>query len=64
MNHTLRLAYVADDTALWSRKSDLAHGLFEEEAIFGHLHSPGIGANHLQFVLVENAALGKLDGNV
>ena len=32
MNHKLRLAYVADDLALRGRQTDLAHGLFEEEA--------------------------------
>ena len=64
MNHALRLAYVADDLALRGRQTDLAHGLFEEEAIFGHFHSPGFRADHLHFVFVENAALRKFHGNV
>src|SRR5438552_225870 len=64
LNHALAFTNIADDFTARSRKADLGHCLFEKEAVFGHVHRFGLRADHLDFVFIENAALGELDGDI
>ena len=45
-------------------EADLLHGVFEEEAVFGFLDGLDAGADQLDVVLFQNAAVGKFDGEV
>jgi hypothetical protein len=38
--------------------------LLEEETVFGHFYRLGFGADHFNFVFVENAALGKVNSDI
>ena len=45
-------------------EADLLHRVFEEEAVFGFLDGLDIGADEIDVVLVEHAAVGEFDGEV
>jgi len=64
LDAALRLADVADDFASRGFQTDLGHGLLEQEPIFGHFHGLRLGADHLDFVLVENPAVSQVNSNV
>src|SRR5208337_904724 len=43
---------------------DLLHGVFEIKTVFGFLNGIDAGADQLNVIFLENAAVGKLDGKI
>src|SRR5581483_9300220 len=48
----------------WDVEANLRHRVFEEEAVFGLLDGAELGADEDDVVLVEDAAVGEIDGEV
>jgi len=55
---------VVDERGFRHVEADALHRVFEEETVFGFLDSGDIGADQVHVVLVEHAAVGKLNGQV
>src|SRR5215470_10441839 len=55
---------VVDESGFWDVEADLLHRVLEEKTVFGLLDGRNIGADELGVVFLEDAAVGKLDGEV
>src|SRR5262249_4941340 len=56
-NNALSLTNISYDFASRRLEADLRHRLFEELAVLRHMDGLGFGADHLDVVFVEDAAL-------
>ena len=55
---------VADQLRLGHVEADLVHRVFEEQAVFGFLDGFELGADEFDAVLLEDAGVGEIDGEV
>ena len=55
---------VGDELRLRRFEADLAHGVFEQQAVFGLLDGVDLGADQLHAVLIEHAGFGQFHGKI
>ena len=55
---------VVDQLRLRRVEADLAHRIFEQQAVFGLLDGVDLGADQLDAVLVEHAGFGQFDREI
>ena len=53
-----------DELRLRRLQADLAHGVFEQQAVFGLLDGVDLGADQLHAVLFEHAGFGEFHGEI
>ena len=53
-----------DELRLRRFEADLAHRVFEQQAVFGLLDGVDLGADQFDAVLVEHAGFGEFDGEI
>ena len=58
------VAQVVDQRRFRNFEADAEHRVFEEQAVFGLLDGLELGADQLDVVAVENAGVGKIDGEI
>ena len=58
------VAQVVDERGARNVEADADHRIFEEQAVFGFLDGFKLGADQLDVVAIENAGVGKVDGEV
>ena len=55
---------VGDELGVRGFEADPAHGVFEQQAVFGFFDGVDFGADQLDAVLIEHAGFGEFDGEV
>src|SRR5208283_3098746 len=58
------VAQVVDESGARHLETDADHRVFEEQTVFGLLDGFKLGANQLDVIPLQNAGVGKIDGEI